>query len=311
MKRQLKYKDVLKRVDTETGEIISQEPIAEGETYRIQDKSKELTPKQIRYINEQDDIKLFNSEMGGFIVLYYNNILYNNKLNLDLATISRCIYLATYMDFNTNVLVLNGGYASGQKITPMTKKDIKEVMKLSKGGFCEFFNNIIDNKILIQNEDKTFTMNKKYFTKSKDIDYKQDFTRVYVDTIRELYQNTNTRQHKTLAYAFKLLPKMDSQTNIICHNPNDRYKESEKMSLKDIGEFLGIDTEKKNLDKFKKNLYKIIIYRNGRKYYIFKRVIIESGAGQNDYFVINPMLFYSGNEYQKATKTIQSLLING
>lgn len=308
---QRKYKDILQRIDTETGEILSQEPIAEGETYRIQDKKRELTPQQIRYINEQNEIKQFNSEMGGFIVLYYNNVLYNDKLNLDLATVSRVIYLATFMEYNSNKLVLNGGYASGQKITPMTKKNIKEVMKLSAEGFRLFFKDIIANEILIQNEDKTFTMNKKYFTKSKDINYKEDFTRVYVDTIRELYQNTNSRQHKTLAYAFKLLPKMDSQTNIICHNPNDRYKEPEKMTLKDIGEFLEVSTEKKNLDTFKKNLYKIVIYRNGRKYYIFKRVIIESGAGQNDYFVINPMLFYSGNEYQNVTRTIQSLLING
>lgn len=308
MGRQLKYPYVGQKVNTETGEVVSEFPMKENEDLK---PYVESTPQQKRYQNELDEMRGYNAALGGFVAMYYNNILYNDKLNLDLSTVSRVIYLATYMDYHTNMLVLNGGYASGQKITPMTKKDIKEVMQLSKGGFCEFFNSITENGILIQNEDKTFTMNKEYFAKGDNIDKKQEFTRVYVDVVRELYLNTNSRQHKTLAYAFKLISKMDKQTNIICHNPNDRYKEPEKMTLKDIGEFFGINTEKKNLDKFKKNLYKIVIHRDGRKYYIFKRVIIESGAGQNDYFVINPMLFYSGNEYQNVTRTIQELLING
>ena len=105
MGRKLKYPDVLQRVNPD-GEILSQEPIAEGETYLIQDKKRELTPQQIRYLNETEEMKQFNNEMGGFIFMYYNKLLYDKELDLDMGNVSRVIYLATYIDYN-NILVLN------------------------------------------------------------------------------------------------------------------------------------------------------------------------------------------------------------
>lgn len=308
MGRQLEYPYVGQKVSTETGEVVSEFAMKENEDLK---PYVEPTPQQKRYQNELDEMRGYNAALGGFVAMYYNNLLYNKQLDLDLATISRCIYLATYMDFNTNVLVLNGGYASGKKIIPMKKKDIREAMNLSKEGFRLFFKSITENGILIQNEDKTFSMSNKYFAKGGNIDKKQEFTRVYVDVVRELYQNCKSSQHKTLAYAFKLISKMDMESNLIVHNPNDKYNDLKKMTLTEIGEFLGVDTEKGNLNKFKNNLYQIIINRDGKKYYIFKKITIESGAGQNGCFAVNPMLFYRGNSYPKALSTIQELLING
>lgn len=308
---QNKYTKQLIIIDKDTGEVLQEVPMKSTECVDIVDYRKKLNDNQKKHLQDKNNLKQFNHEMGGFVVLYYNNLIYNGDLNLDMATITRVIYLATYIDYNTNILISNNGYASGKKIIPMTKKDIKNIMRLSVGGFNEFFNTLIDKKILIENSDKTFTISNKYFTKGDNINKKEDYTRVYIDTIRELYINTQARQHKTLAYTFRLIEKVDFKTNIICKNPNDKYNKPEKMGLKDIGEYLKINTEKKNLNKFKNSLYKININRDGKKYYIFKRIIIESGAGSNDYFIINPMLFYRGNDYSTVCDIIKTLYIEG
>lgn len=303
--------DILKRIDGNTGEVLSEEFITKKETYKIKDKSRELTPQQIHFINQKDDLKAYNNSLGGFIVLYFNNLLYDKSLNLDLGNASRIIYLATYMDYHTNMLVLNNGYASGQKIIPMKKKNIKELMNLSDRAFTNFFKEVIEKNILIENEDKTFNINKKYFIKGKKIDYNQEFTRVYIDTIRELYINTNSRNHKCLTYVFKLLPYVDRQSNIVCHNPNDLYNERRKMTLKDIATFFGISTEKKNIDKFiKNNLFKIFIVKDSKKYWVFNQITVKNGGGIKDYFAINPMLFYGGNEYSQIPIITRQLLID-
>ena len=122
MSEQLKFPEMIVRIDRETGKRLSETPVKRNETFKIVNKGRDLTPQQVRYLNEQEEIKQFNNEMGGFIVLYYNNVLYNDKLNLDLATVSRVIYLATFMEYNSNKLVLNGGYASGQKNSSYDKK---------------------------------------------------------------------------------------------------------------------------------------------------------------------------------------------
>lgn len=309
MGRKLKYPDVLQRVNPETGEILSQEPIAEGETYLIQDKKRELTPQQIRYLNETEEMKQFNNEMGGFIFMYYNKLLYDKELDLDMGNVSRVIYLATYIDYN-NILVLNSGYASGKKIKQMSKKYIKSVMNLSDRVFSNFFKEVTEKNILIKNEDGTFKMNDKYFVKGTT-NYKDNFTRAYINTIRDLYLDTASRYHKCLTYIYKLLPMVDRQTNLIVHNPNNEYEEPKKMTLKDIGEFLGISTEKKNLDKFvKNNLFKIFIIKDGRKYWVFNQIVVKNGGGSKDYFAVNPMLYYGGNQYEHIPPIIKQLLVD-
>ena len=196
----------------------------------------------------------------------------------------------------------------------MSKKDIKEAMRLSKEGFRQFFKEVTEKEILIEIEkNKKYKINEQYFkrgTLTKEDKNRGNFTRVYIKTIRKLYFYTEPRNHKCLSYMFKLLPFIDLKTNLLVFNPNQETEDLQKITLRDIGDFFGISKDRKNLNKFlDNNLFKIFIYENGKKYWILNEIFIKNGGGLDDYFAINPMLFYGGNEYENISTLMKQLLV--
>ena len=308
-----KYNKKLLVFNEDTQEFESATPLKDNETFEIVPKTKDLNGKQIRYLKDKDCIEWHNDNLGGFVFMYFNDLIYNENFNLELATISRIIYLATYIDYD-NTLVLNNRYSSNIKKEFMSKKDIKEAMRLSKEGFRQFFKEVTEKEILIEIEkNKKYKINEQYFkrgTLTKEDKNRGNFTRVYIKTIRKLYFYTEPRNHKCLSYMFKLLPFIDLKTNLLVFNPNQETEDLQKITLRDIGDFFGISKDRKNLNKFlDNNLFKIFIYENGKKYWILNEIFIKNGGGLDDYFAINPMLFYGGNEYENISTLMKQLLV--
>ena len=266
-------------------------------------RNKKNAERFRRHSEQAEGLKLFNESNGGFVFMYYNNLLFK-KLNIDLANISRTIYLATFIDYDSNILVSGNGAFSGIKKKPMTKRDIKKILKLSDSTFKRFYKEILENGVIEETEEG-IKINDKYFVKGNKVNKSIEYTRVYIDTVRNLFLNCKTSQHKTLAYAFKLIPKLDFNTNIIVDDP--AKVEPKRLNLTEVGEYLEISTEKKNLNKFKNKLYQLFIEIDNKKYYVFKRVIIEGKEGRKDYFVVNPRVIYSGNDYDKVMATTNKL----
>lgn len=266
--------------------------------------TRDLTPAQKRIINQKDDMKLFNDDNGGFVTMYYvKNELLFNKLELDLASVSRVIYLATYLDYD-GTLVMNGGASSGKAKEPMTRKNMQYVLGLSEATFNRFLKDVKDNNLLTE-ENSLYKLNIEYFNKGK-VDKKKSFTRIYVDTVRELYEGCKTSQHKTLAYVFRLIPKVHYDTNTICNNPSDETPEH--MTFKETAEFVGIDiSTKQNINKFKKSLYSLSFEKNGQRHYLFKGIIVEGKDGNKDYFAVNPYIYYGGSNYEEVKNLIGKL----
>ena len=79
--------------DDGTVEIINN-GLKEDEIVKV---TKDLSPSQINRINELTDFKKFTKEMGGFIHLIYVKSELLFKDIIDGATISRFLYLATYI----------------------------------------------------------------------------------------------------------------------------------------------------------------------------------------------------------------------
>lgn len=307
------YNKKLLVFNEDTQEFESATPLKDDETFEIVRKTKDLNGKQLRYLKDKDCIERHNDNLGGFVFMYFSDLIYNKNFDLELATISRIIYLATYIDYDNN-LVLNNEYSCNLKKEFMTKKDIKEVMKLGKCAFSQFFNEVTEKEILIEVEkNKRYKINEQYFKRgklTKEDKNRGNFTRVYIKTVRKLYVNTNSRNHKCLSYMFKLLPFIDLRTNLLVFNPNQETEDLQKITLRDIGDFFGISKDRKNLNKFlDNNLFKIFIYEDGKKYWILNEIFVKNGGGLDDYFAINPMLFYGGNEYDNISFVIKQLLV--
>ena len=107
----------------EEGNITSWGLKAKNEEVVIEKKRRELTEQQKKVITHNKDLNELSKKLGGFITMYYvKNELLFNKVNISPASISRLIYIATYLDYNdrqNGLLVHRNKY---NQLIPMDKK---------------------------------------------------------------------------------------------------------------------------------------------------------------------------------------------
>lgn len=111
-----------------------------------------------------------------------------------------------------------------------------------------------------------------------------------------MYEGCKPTQHKTLAYIFRLIPKIHYDTNTICHNSSD--EEFGHINLKEIYEFLGVHSD--NSTRLKKDLTKFHIYKNDIKYNLLAYITVEIYGTIKGYFAVNPYLIYGGLTMKKS-----------
>lgn len=283
------------------GEIDNSFTLKDDEELVIIKKDKQLTPEQKVFLNNRNELKNFTSNLGGYIHMFYvKNELLFNKVDIDRADIARLIYLSTYIDYNDrqeNLLVKHG---EDNKVEALKRNDIKKLLTLSDRAFLNFIKNMLDLNMIFECEGKYY-MNNEYFSKG-NVDIKGDYTRIFINTTRILFENCTVRQHRQLGYVYQLIPYIDYETNTLMNSNNERF------NFRDVAELVGIDvTTRQNISKFKKELYKFKIDYNGGEYYIFKGIIEEGYGCKREYFVINPILTCRGNKYSEIENTINKL----
>lgn len=284
------------------------------EDVEITKKKPELTPKQKAFLRELNrkngGVKeVFEHGLGGFINMYYvkNSALYENT-NLKTVNICRVLYLATYIDWNTgqeNLLVKPGQF---KIIHPMTKRDMQILLGLTDKPFYEFLSNVKKNEILYEVEGR-FYMNPDYFNKGKNKNKCKDYTRLYINTIRNLYAQCSLRRHKQLSNLFKLIPKAHYLTNAIVYNPEEQDTSKLKyMTLIDICKFLGTGQTNNNATKLKNDLMNFVVKDEDTRSSAFKKITTEGAEfeGITSYYIINPKISYAGDDYEIASQILEA-----
>lgn len=275
------------------------------EDVMVDKKKCGLTPKQKRLLKDKTELTKYSEKLGGFIHMYYikNEILFN-ELNIDRASISRLIYLATYIDYNDRQENLLIKYGQHREIIPMSKRDIKDKMKLSDKTFNKFMNEMKNNN-LIYECNKKFYINNDYFNKGENQLDEKEYTRVFIDTTRILYEQSSSRQHVQLSYIFQLIPYMNHELNIICENPEETdFTKIKKLSLYDICEKFDLSTSSESMRKFKRELLKFHIVDKDGKQALLSYVKVQNVYGIRDYFVINPKVVWRGNSMSEIKNTV-------
>ena len=304
----MKNKNVTRVIAFDSNDnVVNDFMIHDNEEIQIVKKNRQLTDEQKRIIELKKEKEKWNKELGGFVTMYYiKNELLFSSLELDLANISRIIYLATYMDYNSSQNNMLVKHAQCNKIEPLTRDDIKMLLKLSDTSFKSFLKNTKESNLLFEDK-KKFYINPEYFTKGEVKFNPSEYTRLYINTVRDLYERTTPRQHKQLSYIFQLIPKLHYESNILCHNPHETdLSQVRKMNLKDIAGWLNVNTDdNKNTTRLKKDLLKYYLMRNGEKHYALKYVIVQSSTGVIDYFVVNPEIVWSGNNIEQVKEIVQ------
>lgn len=256
--------------------------------------------------------------LAGFVwVFYFNNQLIFNSGTISKANISRLMMLATYMNYD-NALALDR--ASSDKVIRfkgaveyMSKKDIQRVLKLEKGTYKRFFAEVTGAGILFENDGR-FYLSRTHFYKG-EIDSKRSeieckYTRMFVDTVRQIYNSMKTSKHNLLSYVFQLIPCIHYSTNYLCKDVASPYTSIDYMNIEDICTFLGLSTDKKNMRRLKKDLMSIHIECNGRMTHLINEVIYSSSIGSKQRFIFNPHVVTSISQKEEINQIMQSLFVD-
>ncbi len=288
-------------IDEDTGEIKTERKLKDTDEVKIR------TKEQQDYLKNKTDLGKMESDLGGFYMLYYNEKLFDGLISD--KHIARVIYLATFIEYDTNRLIF---YENGKKSRLFTENDIKTLLKIKdRQTYYEFKKEVLDSGIMTITDDGIY-MNKNYFNKGKDKDNKFYFMKMYIDTIRQLYEQTNTRQHKTLGHLFRLIPFIDYEYNILTNSPNTDVKFKERvMTKKDIAKLLDMDL--KTYERVEQQLLKLTITFREKKYPLIGAISIkaldveENRVRKTNCYVINPLIYSSINDYNTIDKINKEL----
>ena len=284
----------------ENGKVLTMRHLNDGDII-VEDKNGKLrivTQKQLEIMEQkrynEKVCTEFELALGGFCwMIYYDNKIFDSKL--DIKHISKVMYLATFMEYNTNKLVFQ---ENGKANRPFTEKDLRQLLDLDRRVYSAFKKDVITNEIMTFTDTGIY-MSEIFFYKGEIGQYKCDirkqngsFSRFYVSTIRTLYEGIiDNRQHKTLGYLFQLLPYCDFNYNVITRSPNTERAYDDVLTKKDIAELLGI--EFKAYERIETQLKKLVIKVNDIEYYVIGRETIKIGEREDKFYIINPFIFNS------------------
>jgi len=277
--------------DTETNKekVVGTE--ADGLTYRTK-KQNEAYKKQKK---KKEDIVYFKQyskkELGSFIfIIYkiYENINRHEEI-LTPSDLTRLIYIATFINYNGYLMTDNNKY--------IDKIILKSKLNLSSKAFNNLFNKLIDLEILTTPQKNLIKMNEDYFKKGKiteddkieKINGGWSQSRLFIQNVRHLYENTPARQHKLLSIIFRLIPYMNFRWNIICSNPLEQEIEKiNSLNLTEIAILLNYD--KRQIMNLKQELSKLKT--------IDDLSVITFVVNYETRIIINPRVIYQGSNYE-------------
>lgn len=254
--------------------------------------------QKIRNENYKKIIQKNIKMMGDYENFYFMLFKENNVLNQQIKNenIVRIIYLATYIDYD--------GYLKTRKKKIIKKSDLKEILNLSKNVFYDFFNEMNNLGIFEIENDGSIKLNSNNFKKGS-LSQNDDGTRMFINTIRSLYENTPIKEHHQLGLAFTLLPFINKKYNIVCQNPTEQdFEKIKHLTLRDICDICGF--ERKRVRRMLKILMSFSFVYNGKHFGLFG----YSLSGSDFYsgkITINPLISYRGNkrDYEEAVLFFQ------
>lgn len=223
---------------------------------------------------------------------------------LDGSTITRLIYLSTYMDYDGTLIDTD---VVNNKKLPLNKKKLFWKMQLGKSAYYDFIAKLEEVGILkeqnglLKLSDELFvrgTINKK--TVSEKHSQNLYLVRLYHKAIKDIYKNVKPRTHKLLSYIFRIIPYVNRKYNIVCFNPLETdVSKVYKMTMKDYCETINCNNQNNSTRLFNE-LFKLKVNVNGQQQNIIKYVSGKDKLEGSYYIFLNPHVFYAGTDWSKV-----------
>jgi hypothetical protein len=238
--------------------------------------------------NVSDSVRWGNDNGGfSFFMFQYgvDRFLDTDMTNQD---IFKLFYISSFIK-KDNYLAIGKTY--------MKRKQLKEALGMGKSCFHTLFRKLQRLDYIRENDtNKHIQINPSVFFKGY-LEKKQtrysDFTRIYIDTIRFMYNNTVITDHCRLGGLLRLIPYLNKDTNLIYRNPSD-LNSLIKLNYSDIATIC--DYSKTTIPKTLTRVCKCLL----QDYSPVARKVKESDSK----LIINPRLVYGGNFEDDESKSV-------
>lgn len=278
------------------GKIKADKVIKDGENFEIYNENQRAA--YLRKMKKENAMKehIELNEGGDYVHFVYRYMCPafqkieekygGNKANIHII---RFIQLATHVSFGNNMYKSHNNRmkkSSLKEIWDVTNRSsIKETYEILKE--LDYIKETKEGYIMI-NEAIIKKGDMEHFKKIKKEDFSNTYTRLFSENIQQLYLGTEPKARKQLANLFKILPYVNYRYNTFCENPTEQdINKIIPMTWTDLARICGYE-EKKNIAKFKKDLFKLKIYNYN---------IIGEFKTDNGYeILVNPKIYYSGDD---------------
>jgi len=270
----------------ETGEI------TEAVTVTVPIGTAFITPEdreRRKNYAEKDRIKQLRREnskvLGKFIFMSGTGF---DKLSS--ASVARLIMLGTYCGYDDRLMVTER--------RQMTRKDAQDILELNDTAFFKFWKEIAP-RFVKEKEGFLWLTDSCTFTRGK-LNQKEHshFWKSFIYPIRHLYRATKIRQHKHLGYIYQMLPFVNIEFNMLCH---DVYENSldhiQPMTLAEFCEYIDFDWS--HLNRLL-TIYRNITFDVNGHEERFCSIVNDGIDKRNAMIFINPHILYSGSNYEKV-----------
>lgn len=205
--------------------------------------------------------------------------------------LARSIYLATYLRYNSDIL-----WATQR--TKMTRATLQGVMRLGTSATKNFWNAVKDKYFYADKDSVLHAKQGFFFGHLVAASPTEEYQKIYIAAIRELYEKIPPRQHKRLGYAFQMLPFLNFEYNILCRNPKEsRYSEIDPLTVADFCEQIGFDrTHASHLA----SEYGRLTFTVDGGQEIFCKFLSDGRDITTANIYINPRLVYKGTNFRQV-----------
>lgn len=277
--------DDVEAIIRKDGEVV---PLRDDEVVSVRKQSEVDARREFgvkHFEIEKQDRKDFLSAVGdgGTYVWNYFVPLEANFSDVINPTVARLVYLATYINRDNYIAYDNGRV--------MTRQNIQSILKLDDRTFMRFLKEAKANNYLSEDE-KGFRLPLDKFGKGTIAKKKnQVAAKLFIHSVRFLYENATISSHKMLGYLYVIVPYISLTYNVLCENPLETDKEKvKKMSVEALCEKLGLDVS--HSGRFVNQLLKIQYPdRNGDT----RSILISVKDAKNDklreFLCVNPRLY--------------------
>lgn len=223
--------DGLFKIDESTGESTSVSIIER------QKGDKYFSPRQVEQYRRKKELeqeyeqkkrmqKAQRSELGSFYFVDRNH----NFSTISEASLTKLMFLLTFLQINSNKLMLT-------QRKQMQFNDLYDVLQIKKSSLYDFWNEV--HPQYIQNTDEGLCVTTQAI-RCGSLHGQISMQKFYKKGIQKLYKACPASQHRHLSYVLRLLPYINIEYNIICHNPDEKdCNEIKPLTLQEFCDMIG------------------------------------------------------------------------